>query len=76
MSPLRTEFLAAGIVAALAIGVAPGRSQAQNCPGGRLLLLTNGRIHTMDSKRTVVSRVRMPRSTGRPAVTMIFAAPD
>ena len=59
MSPLRTEFLAAGIVAALAIGVAPGRSQTQNCPGGRLLLLTNGRIHTMDAKRTVVSRVRI-----------------
>jgi predicted amidohydrolase YtcJ len=59
MSPLRTGLLAAGISAALAIAVAPGRSLAQSCPGGRLLLLTNGRIHTMDSKRTVVSRVRI-----------------
>ncbi|HEY6507585.1 MAG TPA: amidohydrolase family protein, partial [Vicinamibacterales bacterium] len=29
------------------------------CPGGRLLLLTNGKIHTMDGQRTVVSKVRI-----------------
>jgi predicted amidohydrolase YtcJ len=33
--------------------------QSAQCPGGRFLLLTNGRIHTMDAKRTVVSRVRI-----------------
>src|SRR5262245_44090141 len=33
--------------------------QTAACPGGRFLLLTNGRIHTMDAKRTVVSRVRI-----------------
>jgi predicted amidohydrolase YtcJ len=34
-------------------------TQAQTCPAGRLLLLTNGRIHTMDAKRSVVSKVRI-----------------
>jgi predicted amidohydrolase YtcJ len=42
------------LLPALASAQAP-----QSCPGGRLLLLTNGRIHTMDAKRTVVSRVRI-----------------
>jgi len=37
----------------------PASGVAQACPGGRLLLLTNGRIHTMDAKRTVVSKVRI-----------------
>jgi predicted amidohydrolase YtcJ len=29
------------------------------CPGGRALLLTNGRIHTMDARRSVAARVRI-----------------
>jgi hypothetical protein len=37
----------------------PAVAVAQPCPGGRFLLLTNGRIHTMDSKRTMVSKVRI-----------------
>jgi len=37
----------------------PRDGGAQACPGGRLLLLTNGRIHTMDAKRTVVSKLRI-----------------
>jgi predicted amidohydrolase YtcJ len=37
----------------------PALASAQPCPGGRLLLLTNGKIHTMDAKRTVVSKVRI-----------------
>jgi len=37
----------------------PAVVAAQPCPGGRLLLLTNGKIHTMDAKRTVVSKVRI-----------------
>jgi predicted amidohydrolase YtcJ len=38
---------------------APASAQTAQCPGGRFLLLTNGKIHTMDAKRTVVSRVRI-----------------
>jgi predicted amidohydrolase YtcJ len=34
-------------------------AQTQTCPGGRLLLLTNGKIHTMDTQRSVVSKVRI-----------------
>jgi len=41
----------------LFLGAAP--TQTQTCPGGRLLLLTNGRIHTMDANRSVVSKVRI-----------------
>ncbi len=37
----------------------PALVSAQPCPGGRLLLLTNARIHTMDVRRTVVSKVRI-----------------
>ena len=37
----------------------PSPASAQTCPAGRLLLLTNGKIHTMDAKRTVVSKVRI-----------------
>jgi predicted amidohydrolase YtcJ len=37
----------------------PSPTEAQPCPGGRLLLLTNGRIHTMDAKRSVASKVRI-----------------
>ena len=29
------------------------------CPAGRVLRLTNGRIHTMDAKRSVVQTVRL-----------------
>src|SRR5687768_17864944 len=38
-------------------------AQTPACPGGRLLLLTNGKIHTMDAKRSVVAKVRI--SNGR-----------
>jgi predicted amidohydrolase YtcJ len=41
----------------LAVLLLPGVAETQTCPGGRLLLLTNGRIHTMDAKRAVVSSV-------------------
>src|SRR5262245_51220773 len=41
----------------LLLGAAP--VQTPTCPGGRLLLLTNGRIHTMDAKRSVVSKARI-----------------
>jgi predicted amidohydrolase YtcJ len=46
-------------VPALAIAWLPAGSAGQTCPGGRLLFLTNGRIHTMDAARSVVSRVRI-----------------
>jgi predicted amidohydrolase YtcJ len=45
---------------AFAIAWLPAAGDAQQpCPAGRLLLLTNGRIHTMDAQRRVVSRVRI-----------------
>jgi predicted amidohydrolase YtcJ len=34
-------------------------AQTPTCPGGRLLLLSNGKIHTMDPQRSVVSKVRI-----------------
>jgi predicted amidohydrolase YtcJ len=45
--------------ALFAIVVWPAVASGQPCPGGRLLLLTNGKIHTMDARRTVVSKVRI-----------------
>src|SRR5688572_13713896 len=51
-SPLLTA-----LVTVLLLGAAA--AQTQTCPGGRLLLLTNGKIHTMDAKRSVVSKVRI-----------------
>jgi predicted amidohydrolase YtcJ len=59
MSSDRLVVLLALMAAASAIlpRLAPG--QTQSCPGGRLLLLTNGKIHTMDAQRTVVSKVRI-----------------
>jgi Amidohydrolase family len=45
------------LLASLVIILMPALVSAQPCPGGRLLLLTNGKIHTMDAKRTVVSKV-------------------
>jgi predicted amidohydrolase YtcJ len=47
------------LLAAFAILMLPAVVSAQPCPGGRLLLLTNGKIHTMDARRTVVSKVRV-----------------
>ena len=47
------------VVAALTMVLLPAVVSAQPCPGGRFLLLTNGKIHTMDAKRTVVSKVRI-----------------
>src|SRR5688500_8843903 len=51
--------LPARTAAALAIALLPSMAFAQPCPAGRFLLLTNGKIHTMDAKRTVVSKVRI-----------------
>src|SRR5512147_840463 len=58
MSPVRVGLVVAAL-AALAVVLQPQPGGAQACPGGRLTLLTNGRIHTMDAKRTVVSKVRI-----------------
>jgi len=58
MSPVRVGLVAA-CLASLAVLMDPVTGGAQSCPGGRLLLLTNGRIHTMDAKRAVVSKVRI-----------------
>jgi len=49
--------LPTALAVVLLLGAAP--AQTQTCPGGRLLLLTNGKIHTMDAKRSVVSKVRI-----------------
>jgi predicted amidohydrolase YtcJ len=43
----------------LLLSLLPSLVSAQPCSAGRLLLLTNGKIHTMDAKRTVVSKVRI-----------------
>ena len=58
MSPVRVGLVAA-CLAGVAVLMHPVTGGAQSCPGGRLLLLTNGRIHTMDARRTVVSKVRI-----------------
>src|SRR5690349_20817848 len=58
MSPVRVGLIGAG-AAVLAAFLQPIAGGAQSCPGGRLTLLTNGRIHTMDARRTVVSKVRV-----------------
>jgi predicted amidohydrolase YtcJ len=47
------------LVAAFAILLLPTVVSAQPCPAGRFLLLTNAKIHTMDAKRTIVSKVRI-----------------
>jgi len=47
------------IGAALALLLLPAVVSAQPCPAGRFLLLTNAKIHTMDAKRTIVSKVRI-----------------
>ena len=48
-----------GVAVAAAFVLLPSLALAQPCPAGRFLLLTNGKIHTMDAKRTVVSKVRI-----------------
>ena len=58
MSPVRVG-LGVALLAGLAVVMPPVIGGAQSCPGERLLLLTNGRIHTMDARRTVVSKVRI-----------------
>jgi len=58
MSPVRVGLIVACLVG-LGMLMHPVSGGAQSCPGGRLLLLTNGRIHTMDAQRTVVSKVRI-----------------
>jgi len=47
------------VACALVVASLPSQASAQTCPAGRFLLLTNGKIHTMDAKRTVVSKVRI-----------------
>ena len=47
------------VACALVVASLPSPASAQTCPAGRFLLLTNGKIHTMDAKRTVVSKVRI-----------------
>jgi predicted amidohydrolase YtcJ len=47
------------VVIAVASVLAPAVVSAQPCPAGRFLLLTNGKIHTMDAKRSIVSKVRI-----------------
>jgi len=47
------------IAAVVMLWLVPSGAEAQSCPAGRFLLLTNGRIHTMDAKRSVVARVRI-----------------
>ncbi|HET9218830.1 MAG TPA: amidohydrolase family protein, partial [Terriglobia bacterium] len=54
-------LLLAALMAVCLLGAAT--AQNQTCPGGRLLLLTNGKIHTMDAQRSVVSRVRIANGT-------------
>jgi predicted amidohydrolase YtcJ len=50
---------ATGALAITVLAAAPASAQTAQCPGGRFVLLTNGKIHTMDAKRTVVSKVRI-----------------
>ncbi len=47
------------LAAALAASVWAAQSLAQPCPDVRDLLLTNGRIHTMDARETIVESVRV-----------------
>lgn len=66
MTRVQRCVLASGPAAALLIlsmalvphAQVPGSPSAA-CPGGRFLLLTNGKIHTMDAGRRVVSRLRI-----------------
>jgi predicted amidohydrolase YtcJ len=51
--------LATALATALVAAQVRQSTPSAACPGGRVLLLTNGRIHTMDAKRSVVSRVRV-----------------
>ncbi len=62
MKPLVGVGIVFAAALAMMVAGAPLTASAQQtaqCPGGRFLLLTNGRIHTMDAKRTLVSRVRI-----------------
>jgi predicted amidohydrolase YtcJ len=45
--------------AMISVVLLPTLASAQPCPAGRLLLLINGKIHTMDAKRSIVSKVRI-----------------
>ena len=59
-SPVHKTMVALLVVAALAVAAQARQSTpSAACPGGRVLLLTNGRIHTMDAKRSVASSVRV-----------------
>jgi hypothetical protein len=53
--------LLAGFLALAAAGIStsPAAAQAQPCPAVRDVLLTNGRIHTMDEADTVADTVRI-----------------
>ena len=47
------------ILAVMAILLAPGTHAADSCPGGRDLVLTNGKIVTVDSANRTVTTVRI-----------------
>lgn len=53
------RWTAAAAAILLTVLAVPADAQTPTCPGGRFLLLTNGRIHTMDAQRQVVSKVRI-----------------
>ena len=59
LSVARAAAAVMRFAALLTMVLLPGAVSAQPCPGGRLLLLTNGRIHTMDAQRTVVAKARI-----------------
>src|SRR5688572_27746059 len=61
-APMSRAQMLSGIIPVAAfftLLLVPALAEAQACPAGRFLLLTNGRIHTMDAKRTVVAKVRI-----------------
>jgi predicted amidohydrolase YtcJ len=55
--PTHRSLLCGALLAAGFAGVTPALAQDADCPLGRDLLLTNGRIHTMDARDSVVSTV-------------------
>lgn len=55
--PLRAAL--AALTVALPLCLAGARAEAQQCPDVRDVLVTNGAIHTMDARDTVVESVRI-----------------
>ena len=56
---MRTTIALILLVGVAAAAQVPRPAPSAACPGGRVLRLTNGRIHTMDATRSVVSSVRV-----------------